>query len=68
MHCSGQCSAVYDSQDLKTTKMSIDREMDKEGMVYTAIKWITSTWNSAQGYVAAWMGVEFGGQWISVYI
>ena len=33
------------------------------------LKWITnenllySTWNSAQCYVAAWMGEEFGGEW-----
>ena len=25
------------------------------------------TWNSAQCYVAAWMGGEFGGEWIPVY-
>ena len=36
------------------------------------LKWITnkdilnSTWNSAQCYVAAWMGGEFGGEWINV--
>ena len=38
------------------------------------IKWITnnalldSTWNSAQCYVAAWMGGEFGGEWKHVYV
>ena len=26
-----------------------------------------STWNSSQCYVAAWMGGEFGGEWIHVY-
>ena len=26
-----------------------------------------STGNSAQCYVAAWMGGEFGGEWINVY-
>ena len=37
------------------------------------LKWITykvllySTWNSAQCYVAVWMGVEFGGEWIHVW-
>ena len=36
-------------------------------------KWITnkdllySTWNSAQCYVAAWIGGEFGGKWVLVY-
>ena len=38
------------------------------------LKWITnkdlpySTWNSAQCYVAAWMGGEFGGEWIHAYL
>ena len=38
------------------------------------LKWITkkdllySTGNSAQCYVAAWMGGEFGGEWIQVYV
>ena len=27
-----------------------------------------STGNSAQCYVAAWMGREFGGEWIHVYV
>ena len=29
---------------------------------------IYGTWNSAQCYVAAWMGGEFGGEWIHVYV
>ena len=38
------------------------------------LKWIInkdllySTGNSAQYYVAAWMGEEFGGEWILVYV
>ena len=38
------------------------------------LKWITNedllygTGNSAQCYVAAWMGGEFGGEWIHVYL
>ena len=38
------------------------------------LKWITnkdllySTWNSVQCYVAAWIGGEFGGEWIHVYV
>ena len=38
------------------------------------VKWITikdlvyTTWNSAQCYVVAWMGGEFGGKWIHVYV
>ena len=37
-------------------------------------KWITnkdllySTWNSAQCYVLAWIGGEFGRKWIHVHI
>ena len=46
--------------------------MDMYTLLY--LKWITnkdllySTWNSAQCYVAAWMGWEFGGEWIHVYL
>ena len=29
---------------------------------------LCSTWNSAQCYVAAWMGGEFGGEWTHVYV
>ena len=44
--------------------------------MYTVLylKWITnkdllySTGNSAQCYVAAWMGEGFGGEWIHVYV
>ena len=38
------------------------------------LKWIINkdllfnTWNSAQWHVAAWMGGEFGGKWIHVYV
>ena len=38
------------------------------------LKWITSkdllysTWNSAQCYLAAWMGGEFGGECIHAYV
>ena len=38
------------------------------------LKWVTnkdllySTENSAQCYVPAWMGGEFGGEWIHVYV
>ena len=45
-------------------------------VMYTLLylKWITnkdllySTRNSAQCHVAAWMGGEFGGEWIHVYV
>ena len=38
------------------------------------LKWVTNkdilyiTWTSAQCHVAAWMGGEFGGEWIYVYV
>ena len=38
------------------------------------LKWVTNkvllcnTGNSAQCYVAAWMGGEFGGKWIHIHI
>ena len=45
-------------------------------VMYTLLylKWITNkdllynTWNSAQCYMAAWMGVGFGGEWIPVCV
>ena len=46
--------------------------MDTHTLLY--LKWITnkdllySTGNSAQCYLAAWMGGEFGGDWIHVYV
>ena len=46
--------------------------MDMYTLLY--LKWITSkdllysTGNSAQCYVAAWMGGEFRGEWIHVYV
>ena len=46
--------------------------MDMSTLSY--LKWITSkdllytTRNSAQCYMAAWMGGEFGGEWIHVYM
>ena len=46
-----------------------------DGQVHTAIFKMHnqqgppySTWISAQCYVAAWMGREFGGEWIHVYV
>ena len=56
------------------------RAMDSLGEfgidMYTLLylKWITnevllySTGNSAPYYAAAWMGGEFGGEWIDVYV
>ena len=46
--------------------------MDMYTLLY--LKWITnknllySKWNSVQCCVAAWMGGEFGGEWIYVHV
>ena len=52
----------------------IVRDFGKVMYTLLYLKWITkkdllySTWNSAQCYVAAWMGGGFGGEWIHVYV
>ena len=52
----------------------INRELGMDRYTHLCLKWITnkdqlySAWNSAQCYVAAWMGREFGGEWIPVCI
>ena len=49
-----------------------DREFGMDMYILLYLKWITnkdllySTGNSAQCYVAAWMGGEFGGKWIHI--
>ena len=46
--------------------------MDMCTLLY--LKWITnkdllySMWSSAQCYVAAWMGVGFGGEWVHLWV
>ena len=50
------------------------REFGIDMSTLLSLKWITnkdllySTGHSAQCYVAAWMGGEFGGEWIHVYV
>ena len=54
--------------------VGIVREFGMEMCTLLYLKWVTnkvllcSTENSAQCYVAAWMGGEFGGEWIHVYL
>ena len=58
------------------TKQEETHREQSNGCQYTALylKWTTkkgllySTGNSAQCYVAAWMGGEFGGERIHVYV
>ena len=51
-----------------------DRELGIDMYTPLYLKWITnkgllsSTGNAAYCYVAAWMGGEFGGEWIHVYV
>ena len=50
------------------------REFVRDTYALLYFKWITnkdllySTGNSAQCYAAAWMGGEFGGEWIHAYV
>ena len=50
------------------------REFGTDMYTLLYFKWITnkdllySTWNSAQCYVAAWIGGVFGGEWIHGYV
>ena len=52
----------------------IVREFGIDMYTLLYLKWITnqdllySTRNSAQRYVASWMGWEFGGEWMHVYV
>ena len=55
-------------------KEGIVREFGMDTYTLRYLKWITnkdllySTGNSAQCYVAAWMGGEFREEWIHVYV
>ena len=52
----------------------IVREFGMDMYTRLYLKWVTnkdllySTGNPAQCYMAAWMGGEFGGEWIDVYV
>ena len=49
------------------------REFGTDTYTLLYLKWtisedlLCSTWDSAQGYVTAWMGGGFGEEWIPVY-
>ena len=40
---------------------AIFKTNNQQGLLY-------STWNSGQCHVVTWMGGEFGGEWIHVYV
>jgi len=52
----------------------IVREFGIDMHILLYLKWKANkdppynTWNSSQCYVAAWMGEEFVGEWIYVYV
>ena len=54
--------------------MSFDREFGMDMYTLLYLKWITNkdlldnTENSAQSYMAVWMGGEVGGGWIHVWL
>ena len=52
---------IVGSQDFKKA------EMTKTNKWITNVDLLYSTWNSAQCYMVAWMGEEFGGEWIYAY-
>ena len=55
-------------------EIGIVREFGMDVHILLYLKWITNkdllynTCNSAWCYVAAWMGGEFGREWIHVYV
>ena len=55
-------------------KEGIVREFGMDMYIMLNFKWITnknllySTWNSAQCHTEAWMGGEFKGEWVHIYI
>ena len=67
------CDGLSDEEACFVMKgIGSEFEVDMYTLLY--LKWITSkdplcsTGNSAHYYVAAWMGGEFGGEWIHVYV
>ena len=64
---------TYGCQD-EGCREGIFREFGINMCTLLCLKWITnkdllnSTWNFAQCYVAAWLGGEFEGEWVHVYV
>ena len=58
----------------KAEGKGIVRELGMDTYMQLYLKWITSkdllcsTWNSAQCYMTAWMGGEFGGESVHVFV
>ena len=60
MHPNVLCSTVYNSQDMEATKMSINRGMDKEDVVYIHPMEYYSVIknNEVMPFEATWMDLE----------
>ena len=68
------------SQALRTSLVGgrmvvgIVKEFEMDSYTWLYLKWIINkdllytTWNSAQCYMAVWMGGEFGREWIHLYV
>ena len=54
-------NTVLLSFSLMKQLQKIKKQMNQQDLLY-------NIGNSAQGYVAPWMGGEFGGEWIQVYV
>ena len=65
---------IYGCQSGEGWREEVVRKFGMDVYTLLYLKWITnkdllySTGNSAQCYVAAWMGGEFWGEWIHVYV
>ena len=65
MHLNVHCSIIYNSQDMETTKVSINRWMDKEDVVYThthththTMEYYSAIKNEILPFVTTWMDLE----------
>ena len=57
MHPNGHCSTICNSQDMGATKMSINRGMDKEDVIYIYHKILLSH-KKKMPFAGTWMDVE----------
>ena len=58
----------YLSTHKQNTLMGLDWNNHDKQPLGTNKDLLYSTWNSAQCYIAAWMGGEFGGAWAHEYV
>ena len=55
----GHCSSIHNSQDMETTIMSIDGEMDKEvWYIYTMEYYSAMKWNGFESVELRWLNPE----------